>query len=75
MTDAHKKLIREFPATAEGKAFHVFMLEEMEKLKDVTTVTAGEVELRARQDAIKYIKDVLAHFKDGGVAQPKPRYD
>lgn len=75
MNDAMKKLVREFPATAEGKAHWEFMQEELIKLKDSETIVGGEVELKARQDAIKYIKGILTHFRNNGEGQNKTRYD
>lgn len=74
MTDQEKKLVLQFPATAEGKAFYRHMEEELDKLKDVTTVTGGEVELKARQDAIEWVRKTFIHTKSNVDRGSKPSY-
>jgi len=62
MNERDREILREFPLTPHGKVFIKFIDEELGKLKDVMTVK-GEVELQARQDAVKYLEGLFIHFR------------
>ena len=72
MNDATKDQLRDLPNSAYGQALKIYLEEEVDKLKDISSVDCPPeemaVQVLGRKEAIEILKNVMAIT----IPQPKP---